>query len=218
MSRETDLELISDGALYTAENLVKISCNDCKGCSQCCHDMGTSIVLDPYDIYELCKGVKTSAAALLQTGRIELNVEDGVIVPNLRMDEETLSCSFLNNEGRCTIHDFRPGFCRLFPLGRVYDENSFKYFNQIHECTYPSKSKVKVKKWLGIPSLAEYERFILNWHSLVKELKLEVEKLGINEETKDLNLRFLEHFYLSPYDIEEDFYSQIYERIQKWER
>lgn len=40
MLREIDLSEISDGKLYTANDMVRIECQECKGCSACCHDMG----------------------------------------------------------------------------------------------------------------------------------------------------------------------------------
>ena len=55
MLREIDLSEISDGKLYTANDMVRIECQECKGCSSCCHDMGESIILDPYDLYQLEK-------------------------------------------------------------------------------------------------------------------------------------------------------------------
>lgn len=56
MIREVDLQEISDGKLYTANDLVKAGCNDCAGCSACCRGMGNSIVLDPLDMHRLCQG------------------------------------------------------------------------------------------------------------------------------------------------------------------
>lgn len=50
MERNWDLSERTDGRLYTKNDMVKAGCNDCKGCSACCHGMGESIVLDPYDI------------------------------------------------------------------------------------------------------------------------------------------------------------------------
>ena len=51
MEREIDLKEISDGRLYSSSDMVKADCGDCKGCSACCQGMGSSILLDPYDIY-----------------------------------------------------------------------------------------------------------------------------------------------------------------------
>ena len=58
---------------------------------------------------------------------LELNVVDGMVLPNLKMAGEEEACPFLK-DGRCSIHGYRPGICRLFPLGRIYEENGFKYF------------------------------------------------------------------------------------------
>ena len=65
MKRNVDINEISDGKLYGANDLVKADCGDCKGCSDCCHGMGESIVLDPYDVYRLTKGLNLSFEMLL---------------------------------------------------------------------------------------------------------------------------------------------------------
>ena len=53
MERDINLDEISDGKLYDANDMVKVGCSDCAGCSACCHGMGETIVLDPYDIWQL---------------------------------------------------------------------------------------------------------------------------------------------------------------------
>ena len=131
MLRDINLNEISDGRLYTANDMVKADCMGCQGCSSCCQGMGDSIVLDPYDMYRLCTGLKTAPAALLSSS-LELGVVDGLILPHLKMNGNTDSCMYLNKDGRCSIHPFRPGFCRLFPLGRYYENDSFSYFLQTH--------------------------------------------------------------------------------------
>ena len=77
MERMIDLKEISDGRLYTAEDMVKADCQDCKGCSACCRGMGSSIILDPYDIYQLELGLHLSFEKLL-AGYLELNVVEGM--------------------------------------------------------------------------------------------------------------------------------------------
>ena len=96
MEREIDLKEISDGKLYSSSDMVKADCGDCKGCSACCQGMGSSILLDPYDIYRLSTGTGLSFEDLLK-GRIELNMSDGLILPNLKMAGEKEACSFLND-------------------------------------------------------------------------------------------------------------------------
>lgn len=120
MKRQVSLEEISDGRLYTRNDMVRAGCNDCKGCSVCCSGMGESVILDPMDIYRLTVGLGRTFE-MLMADKIELNVVDGIILPNLKMCDGTETCGFLNEQGRCSIHPQRPGICRLFPLGRYYE-------------------------------------------------------------------------------------------------
>ncbi|MCD7763813.1 MAG: YkgJ family cysteine cluster protein [Lachnospiraceae bacterium] len=119
MRRQGSLDEISDGRLYSRHDMVRIGCGGCRGCSACCHGMGTSAILDPFDVHRLIQGTGLSAEALF-ADKLELNVVDGIILPNLRMSGREKACGFLNSEGRCSIHPYRPGVCRLFPLGRYY--------------------------------------------------------------------------------------------------
>ena len=115
MIRQIDMNEISDGRLYRADDMVKAGCGGCEGCHACCTGMGNSIVLDPYDIYSMEKGLNTGFAKLLNN-KIELNAVDGIILPNMKLSGADERCGFLDSDGRCTIHGFRPGICRLFPL------------------------------------------------------------------------------------------------------
>ena len=215
MRREIDINEISDGKLYTANDLVKVVCNDCKGCSKCCTGMGESIILDPYDVFRLCSGLNTTFEGLLAS-YVELNVVDGVILPNLKMNNETNACSFLNSEGRCSIHSLRPGICRMFPLGRIYDEEAFKYFIQVYECPSKNTGKVKVKKWLDTPNLSVYEKYINDWHRLLKRIEEKIYSKDLDEQ-KQINMLLLNVFFVNKYDYEKDFYVQFYERIKSVE-
>lgn len=203
------------GRLYGNNDMVKVDCHDCKGCSSCCRDMGQSIWLDPYDVYHMCAFLGKAFETLLEK-EIELHVEDGLILPNIRMiGEGEPKCSFLNEEGRCSIHGARPGFCRLFPLGRNYDGDNLNYFVLEDACPAPSKSKIKVSKWLSVPQIKNYERFLIEWHGLTKSLREYYESNTDNEAVmKAINMQFLQIFYLTPY-TEEDFYIQFEERMEK---
>ena len=75
------------------------------------------------------------------------------------MQENSEKCGFLNEEGRCSIHTFRPGLCRLFPLGRNYNDGELKYFLLDNACQKQNHTKIKVKKWLDVPELKQYEKF-----------------------------------------------------------
>lgn len=212
MLREIDINKISDGKRYNHEDMVRISCNDCAGCHTCCTGMGSSIILDPYDIYEMTYITKKNTNELL-TAELELGVVDGIIQPNIKMTAYNDACSFLDDNGRCTIHSHRTGFCRLFPLGRIYEGNTFTYFNQINECPYPNKTKVKIKNWLDIPNLKSYETFITDWHYFLKDMQSFISECKDENLIKTLNMLILNTFYLADYDHSQEFYGQFYTRL-----
>lgn len=214
MKREIDLNEISDGRLYGLNDMVRADCNDCAGCSACCHGMGESIVLDPMDIYHLAQGTKKEFSELLEQ-YLELNVVDGIILPNLKLTGADEACGFLNEQGRCSVHAFRPGICRLFPLGRIYEDGAVKYFLQVHECLQENRSKIKVKKWLGIPESKKYEQFVVDWHYLLLDLQELMEQRQDAEFNKQISLLLLNQFYVTPYEVDLDFYEQFYIRFQE---
>ena len=206
-----DLQEISDGKIYGCNDMVRAACGDCAGCHACCEKMGTSIVLDPCDIWRLTTVTGKNFEQLL-ADTIELQVVDGVILPNLRMDGEKEQCVFLNEQGRCRIHAMRPGLCRVFPLGRIYEEGRIRYFLQMDACQKPGRSKVKVGKWLDTPQMEIHERFLLDWHAIRKQLEKQM-KDGIGEqEAKTINMFLLNLFFIKPYEPEQDFYEQYEER------
>lgn len=223
MKRYVNLEDISDGRLYTANDMVKADCSDCEGCSACCRSMADTIILDPLDIFRLTSNLNCTFEALLAR-YIELGVVDGIILPHMKMSGDPNCCSFLNEQGRCSIHAFRPGFCRLFPLGRFYEDRSFKYFLQTHECKKTNRTKVKVRKWIDTPDFDRYEKFICDWHYFLKDLQEEIaekqhdcatpeESAQVQAYAKKISMAILQVFYLTPYDFHADFYEQFYKRM-----
>ncbi len=212
MERNWNMEERTDGKRYSSNDMVKAGCHDCLGCSACCHNMGNSIVLDPWDVYQLTTGLGQSMEELLAQA-IELNVVDGLVLPNLKMQQQSEACFYLDENGRCRIHAYRPGICRLFPLGRIYENGTFQYFLQVHECKAEQKTKVKIKQWIGIPDIRTYEAFVLDWHTMLKEYQQQA-KQGLlqGESLKQQALKLLQLFYIMPYRKEVDFYSQYEER------
>lgn len=200
--------------LYRSCDMVKADCGGCKGCSDCCRGMGNSVVLDPWDVYWLSRGLNSSFSVLLNE-YVELNVVDGLVLPNLKMTGEEERCRFLDAEGRCRVHGFRPGICRLFPLGRYYENREFRYFLQSRECKKENRTKVKISKWLGIPDLKRYEEFVLQWHDFLDEVMELLDKQKDNQLSKDLGTYLLNTFYGEPYDLKADFYGQFEERLTR---
>ena len=212
MLREINLSEVSDGKLYESNDMAKTDCQGCAGCSDCCRGMGNSVILDPFDVFRLSLHFSKNFEELV-ADFLELNVADGIILPNLRMTGPNESCVFLDQDGRCTVHVARPGLCRLFPLGRYYENGSFRYFLQVHECPKQNKTKIKIKKWLDTENLRQYEKFVTDWHYYLRERQETAMQAEDAATVKILSMDILRRFYLPPYEKNADFYTQFYARM-----
>ena len=146
---------------------------------------------------------------------------DNLILPNLITydedhPEKEEKCAFLNEENRCSIHSFRPGFCRLFPMGRLYDEKGMHYFLQVNECTKPSASRypVRLKDWIGIENLSQYEAFVVSWHDFCKKMGEALSKVADPQKTYTARY-ILQKFYVEPYRTGATFWDQYDKRLEE---
>ena len=159
MKSRNILEEISDGKLYNIDHMVKADTCGCNGCSDCCIDVGDLVVLTPFDVYEIVNHLGVEFDELIGD-KIELRTNNKISLPYLKMQDKTKKCSFLDKEGRCMIHSKRPNICRLFPLGRVYKNNDFKYFLQVGNCPKKDLKYVKVRDWIGIENYNKNKSYI----------------------------------------------------------
>lgn len=213
MRREVRMEDISDGRLYRSEDMVRAGCGDCRGCSACCRHMGNSIIVDPLDVYRLNIEGKVELNELFSR-YLEFHVEDGIILPNLKMTGPEEACGFLDQDGRCSVHAVRPGLCRLFPLGRFYENGGFQYFLQTGECKKANRTKVKVSRFIDVPDIRTYEAYVSDWHFFLLDAQDHVRRCRDENEAKRVNMTLLNMFFLTPYDGGREFYGQFYERFQ----
>lgn len=214
MKRFVNLEEISDGKLYNADSMVRIDTCGCINCHACCSQMGETIALDPLDIFNISKAIEMTQNEVILKYAV-LNIEEKIVLPYLRFNKESDSCYFLNKEGRCSIHTARPGICRLFPLGRYYHaDNKFSYFLQVNECTYSTKIKTKVSKWLEIDDLKKYEEYISSWHEFIMFFRRKLSQINDNEIVKQLNTYVLKILFMNQY-TSSDFYIEFYDRLGK---
>lgn len=211
MKREGELSALTDGKLYRSNDLVRVGCQDCEGCSACCKGMGNSVVLDPYDVWRLERGLGISFSDMIGK-QLMLSVVDGLILPSLNMEGETGCCPFLTPEGRCGIHSFRPGICRLFPLGRYYHDEGFSYVLMTGECKKENRSKVKIEKWLGEPDIKSYERFVIEWKGILEQMRSQMRESGL-EEQKQRSMALLQNYYFISY--QEDFFADFSCKMNK---
>ena len=203
------LEGISDGKLYDIEDYVKEDTCGCNGCYTCCHRVGDLVELTPFDAYEIVNHLKISFDELLGN-KLALQKNNKMLLPYLKMEGETEHCSFLNELGRCSIHGHRPNICRLFPLGRVYENDDFKYFLQVGTCVMPDLKEVKVREWIGIVNYDENKTFILAWYKLLKALRFRMKFVYDEAELEEMNKYILDTFYRIEVKEGEDFYTAFF--------
>lgn len=204
----------TDGKFYSLNDMVKAGCGDCEGCSACCRGMGSSIIVNPLDSFLITENLGKTFEELL-AGYYELGVENGLILPHLKMREKDDTCIFLTQEGRCSIHGFRPGICRIFPLGRSYGKDGIQYIFLTNGCRKKNRTKVKVQKWIDTPDIRENERFLINWHFFCTNLQKKTEQGRDAESAKAASMYVLKKFYMESYEGQNDFYSQFQERLNQ---
>lgn len=214
MKQQRTLEEISDGKIYDISDKVKADTRGCDGCSACCHGVGDLVMLTPFDIFEIVRAAGQDFEALMED-KMTWREEKKVLLPYLKMQEGTEKCSFLNDKGRCTIHSSRPNICRLFPLGRVYQGNDFKYFLQVNNCKKPQLEEVTVSEWIGISDYENNKAFLLAWHELVKALQFRMKFVYDEEMIKDLNELMHKNFYGELSKITGDFYEAFFMMLPK---
>lgn len=212
-----DLLDISDGHLYRENHMAPLACNECRGCSDCCINMDQSIILDPLDIYLLTSNLGLTFEELMQKAMIELHVEEGLLLPNLKMVPKSLNmnrppeCYFLNEERRCSIHEFRPGICRLFPLGRNFEGDDLSYFVLKDACSVKKRDKVKIADWLGYDDPLQYREFVEMWHGLRRQIRQLVLDADDEKYASAITTGFIKLFYMTPY--QGNFYEEFKARI-----
>lgn len=202
---------------YSSQDMARLYCAACNGCGDCCRGMGDTVLLDPRDVCFLSAGLNKSFDELLKEDCIRLCTQNGLILPHLAMKGPDESCAFLQN-GSCSIHSFRPGLCRLFPLGRQYTDAGISYFIIENGCDMPGKVKVRIDKWLDIPSLGQYEEFLQLWHAFIKDAGSAVRQ-ALDSDSDDgyagkLSMFFLQVFFAAGYEPD-SFYESFKVRLKK---
>jgi len=99
---------------------VQLSCGTA-GCSANCCTNGPHIVLNPYEIALICRAAGISYEDLLDL--VETDRVNGF--PLVMLPREP-SCPFWTHAG-CRVYDSRPLACRLFPLGRVFENGQSSF-------------------------------------------------------------------------------------------
>ena len=134
----------------------------CNACSRCCY--GKRIQLNPYEIARLAANRGLSSTAFLSK-----YTEAGGAVLKAQANG---ACVFLQGH-RCSVHSDRPLVCRLYPLGRIVDDDGHEEF--VHVKPHPQTEGVygedgTIADYLDQQDAAQFIDAANRYHSLLKEL------------------------------------------------
>lgn len=86
---------------------------------------------------------------------------------------------------------------------------------QTGECKKDNRTKVKVSKWIDTKDRKKNQQYITDWHYFLKDVEKSLERETNEDTIKSKNMYLLNTFYVKPYDVEQDFYAQFYERLKE---
>ena len=110
----------ADAAVLEETDPLQLSCGT-GGCASNCCRSGAPIVLNPYEISLICRESGMSYEDLLDI--VDTDRAEGFPLVMLPRDP---ACHFWTKQG-CSIYLARPLACRLFPIGRVYDDAQSRF-------------------------------------------------------------------------------------------
>ena len=73
----------------------------------------------------------------------------------------------------------------------------------------------KIDKWLGIDNINKYHEYIVIWHYFLKDIQHILEGMQDEKQIKTITMYLVKLFYLMPYEVNDDFYAQFTQRINK---
>jgi len=105
----------TDARVLSENDLVELSCG-VNGCSSNCCTKSAPVVLNPYEIGHICRESGMTYEELLDI--VDTDRARGFPLVMLPRDPH---CHFWTGKG-CRIYRGRPLACRLYPLGRVFND------------------------------------------------------------------------------------------------
>lgn len=151
--------------LHEADN-VELAC-DANGCASNCCTRSAPVILNPYELALIRRESGLSYEDLLDV--FETDRADGFPLVMLPRDP---ACHFWSGKG-CRIYAARPLACRLYPLGRVYEQGqSHIVLPELNVCPGLSHDTPKtVRAFLAEQNTAMLIRMADRWIAFVNEME-----------------------------------------------
>jgi len=156
----------ADAAVLSGSDLLQLACGS-GGCSANCCTKSAPIVLNPYEIALICSASGMSYEDLLDI--VDTDRAKGFPLVMLPRDP---SCHFWSSQG-CRIYRARPLACRLYPLGRVFDQGQSHIVQpELNICTGLAPSPAgTVGDYLASQDVEMQIRMADQWIEFVSEIE-----------------------------------------------
>lgn len=137
----------------------------CKKCGFCCN---FAIILYPFDIMNICRHLNIKTKEFLEKYAVIVPDENKIMRCVLK---KAPKCLF-NKDNLCTIYNARPVRCRLFPIGRYFEDNKVEYLLPRNRCIgFNSNKKQSVKEWVNDQDASQFDDMANEWSNFIIRLK-----------------------------------------------
>jgi len=156
----------ADATVLAETDLLQLTCG-AAGCSSTCCKATAPIVLNSYEIARICKATALPYEDLLDV----LDTDRAKGFPLVMLPRDPV-CHFWTATG-CRIYEARPLACRLFPLGRVFENNrSHIVLPEVNRCSGLVQAPAKtIKAYLQEQDTSLFIEMADRWIEFVSHIE-----------------------------------------------
>jgi len=146
-----------DGPRFELEDPFTFQCSPGVSCfNECCQDV--TIFLGPYDVLRVRQAKGLTAREFIDEYTTVLGTDRLIPLIALKMDDENdKRCFFVTAEG-CSVYQYRPWACRMFPLDVTEDGKGFKTIIGDERCKGLCEEKTRrVQDYLNEQGSPKYQ-------------------------------------------------------------
>ena len=192
----------------------------CKACGKCCKKR-TDLILTPYDIFRIAGYLGRSALEILaRYCEVYEGRQSHIPIVRVLPVPPSLTCPFLRNN-KCSVNEKKPGVCRVYPLARIYknDSDGSRYYLNGASCKHEPKT-ITVKEWIGDFASEEAEQVGKVWSEIIHNVHHTIQSQKLKELPEVWKRVFDSMFdaFYAKYDIQQPFIPQLernYEELKK---
>ncbi len=156
--------ILKESERLTDQATLKFGCHPGVTCfNKCCSDV--NLFLTPYDILRLRNSLGINSEKFLDRHTImpiDKNQNHPVVLLKM-LDDEDLSCPFLDLKKGCTVYEDRPWACRMFPVGKASPKEEkampFYFFMREDICEgWKEETSWSIRGWIKDQGVEPYDK------------------------------------------------------------